>query len=103
MPKSLHCLLACYRTLLWLYPPDLRHEYGNEMLDVFSQILSVEWTRRGKLGVAAAGCRALGEVFTVAIPGHLSSDWLIVACLSLMINSGVLGLLVAVMMFRRSR
>jgi hypothetical protein len=103
MPKSLLYVLACYRNLLWLYPPDLRREYGSEMVEVFSQILLVEWTRRGKRGVATAGCRALGEVFTVAIPGHLSSDWLIVACISLMINSGVLGLLVGVMMYRRSR
>jgi hypothetical protein len=102
MPKSLRYVLACYRALLWLYPPDLRREYGSEMIDVFSQVLFVEWTRRGKRGAAAVGSRALGEVFTVAIPGHLSSDWLIVACLSLIINSGILGLLVAVMMFRRS-
>jgi hypothetical protein len=103
MPKCVRYVLACYRSLLWLYPPGLRREYGSEMAEVFGQLLLVEWTRRGKPGVAAAGFRALGEVFTVAIPGQLSSDWVILACLSLAINSGVLGLLVGVIMYRRNR
>jgi hypothetical protein len=99
MPKTLQYVLVCYRALLWLYPPGLRHACGRDMADVFNQILWAEWNSRGVRGVAAAGCRAIGEVFTIAIPGQLVSDWMIATGLSLAISSGVLASLVGVMMF----
>jgi hypothetical protein len=103
MPKTLQYVLGCYRGLLWLYPPDLRRAYGNDMADVFNQLLFAEWKSRGMRGVAAAGRRAIGEVFTIAIPGQLVSDWMITTILSLVITSGVLGSLVGVMMSRPCR
>jgi hypothetical protein len=103
MPKTLQYFLSCYRALLWLYPRDLRHAYGNDMADVFKQLLWTEWTSRGMRGVAAAGRRAIGEVITVAIPSHLVSDWMIATGLSLVITSGVLASLVGVMMARPCR
>jgi hypothetical protein len=93
-------VLRCYRALLRVYPPDLRHAYGSDMADVFDQLLSAEWSRRGMRGVAAAGWRAIGEVFTIAIPSWLASDWMIAAGLSLLITSGVLASLVRVMLSR---
>ena len=103
MPKTLQYVLGCYRALLWLYPPDLRHAYGNDMADVFNQLLWAEWRSRGMRGVAAAGCCAIGEVFTIAIPGQLVSDWMITTGLSIVITSGVLASLVGVMMSRPCR
>jgi len=73
------------------------------MANVFDQLLWTEWTRRGVRGVAATGCRAIGELFTVAIPGQLTSEWMIAASLSLVITSGVLALLVGIMMWPRYR
>jgi len=67
------------------------------MLDVFERELDAEWKRRGRWGIFRAGCRAAGELFTVAIPGHLMSDWVITAGLSLVLNAGILGLLVGLM------
>ena len=100
MPKTLGWVLRCYRALLLVYPPDLRHAYGNDMADVFDQILWAEWSRRGARGVAAAGWRAIGEVFTIAIPSRLASDGMIAAGLSLLITSGVLASLVRVILSR---
>lgn len=103
MPKTLQYVLSCYRALLWLYPRDLRHAYGNDMADVFKQLLWTEWTRRGMRGVVVAGRRAIGEVLTIAIPSQLASDWMIATGVSLVITSGVLASLVGVMMSRPCR
>jgi hypothetical protein len=86
--------------LLRLYPAKLRCAYGEEMSDVFRQVLEAEWSRRGMRGVAAAGFRAAVEFFFVAVPVHLVSDWLIVGSLSLAITFGILGSLVAAIMAR---
>lgn len=90
-------LSRCYRTLLWLYPADLRRAYGRDMADCFERALDLEWKRRGRWGVARAGLHAASEVLTVAIPGHLANEWLITGGLSLVINSGILALLVGIM------
>jgi hypothetical protein len=103
VPKILRYFSVCYRALLVLYPSHLREAYGGEMAKVFDQLLWTEWTSRGARGVAATGWRAIGELFTVAIPGHLMSEWMIAAGLSLVITSGVLALLVGVMMWPRYR
>jgi hypothetical protein len=101
MPKTLQYVLNCYRALLWLYPAELRHAYGPEMTYVFEQVLRAEWSRRGVRGVAVSGCRAVGELFTVAIPGQLMSERMISAGLGLAINSAILALLVGLMMWPR--
>jgi hypothetical protein len=90
-------LSRCYHALLWLYPAELRRAYGRDMADAFERGLDAEWRRHGRWGVFRAGLRAAGELFTVAIPGHLMSEWIITAGLSLVINAGILGLLVGIM------
>jgi hypothetical protein len=90
-------LSRCYRTLLWLYPAELRRAYGRDMADCFERALDLEWKRRGRWGVARAGLHAASEVFTVAIPRHLTNEWLITGGLSLVINCGILALLVGIM------
>ncbi|HEU5022397.1 MAG TPA: hypothetical protein VFT60_10910 [Bryobacteraceae bacterium] len=97
MSVSFPHLARCYRTLLWLYPSELRRAYGRDMADVFERALDAEWRRRGRWGVVGMGLRAASEVFTVAIPGHLMNEWLIAGGLSLVINSGILALLVGIM------
>ena len=101
MLRILRYLSLCYRALLWLYPAELRSVYGADMAYVFEQLLRTEWQRRGARGVTATGCRALSELFTVAIPERLMSDGMIAAGLSLVITSGVLALLVGIMMWPR--
>lgn len=100
MRRSLACLSFCYRILLRLFPADLRTVYGDEMANIFGHLIRDEYQHRGSRGVARVSARAYGEFFTVALPRHLTSDWLISATLSLVITSGVLGSLVGVMMQR---
>jgi hypothetical protein len=101
MSAPLRYLSACYRALLWLYPRHLREAYGADMAAVFDQLLRREYRKRGVRGVAGTICRAIGELFSVAIPAHLMSEWVISASLSLLINSAILVLLVAIMMWPR--
>jgi hypothetical protein len=92
MPKTLQYVLACYRVLLWLYPADLRRVYGKEMTAVFEEVLRQQWTDHGVRGLVASGSRAFTELLTVAIPGQLVSEWMMIVGLSLAINLGVIVL-----------
>ncbi len=100
MPRYIESVSFCYRVLLRLYPMELRGRYGDEMTAVFGQSLRDAYVRSGRRGAALACARAFGEFFTVALPRHLTSDWLIAASLSLVITTGILGSLVGVMMAR---
>jgi len=97
MPRYLDFLSFCYRRLLRLYPAELRTHYGDEMVSTFGQLLRDANARAGSRGATLVCARAFGEFFTVALPRHLVSDWLIAASLSLLITTGVLGSLVGVM------
>ena len=94
MPKTVEYILGVYRMALWLYPTDLRHSYGADMAAAFEELLRTESARSGSRGLARIGCRAIGELFTVAIPLRIASEELMTAGLTLAINSGVLALLV---------
>jgi hypothetical protein len=93
-------IVALYRLLLWLYPARLRRDYGDEMTAVFTELMATETNTRGR---AAIVFRAMGEVFTIALPGHLANERVIAAALSLVITSAVLGSLVKIMMYMRPR
>jgi hypothetical protein len=97
MPRYFEYLAFCYRMILRLYPAELRTHYGDEMTAVFQQVIRYEYGRAGTRGVARASAHAFGEFFTVALPRHLVSEWVIAASLSLVITSGVLGSLVGLM------
>jgi hypothetical protein len=100
MPRYLKHLAACYRLTLRLYPRGLRTSYGDEMAADFEQLIHDEYARRGARGVARTSLHAFREFFTVALPRHLVSEWLIAASLSVVITSGILGSLVGIMTAR---
>jgi hypothetical protein len=100
MPRYFEYLSFCYRVILRFYPAQLRSPYGDDMTAAFQQLLRDEHNRSGARGVARVSLRAFGEFFTVAVPRHLVSDWLIAASLSLVITTSILGSLVGVMMAR---
>ena len=43
-----------YRALLWLYPPSLRHTYGDDMAQLFRDTLRDEVARAGLPGALRA-------------------------------------------------
>jgi hypothetical protein len=97
MPRYLDFATVCYGMLVRLFPAEFRTAYGDEMMAVFGQFVRDEYVRAGWRGAALACAHSFGEFFTVALPRHLVSEWLIAASLSLVITSGVLGSLVGVM------
>jgi hypothetical protein len=98
MPRYLNLLATWYRASLRLYPAELRRVYGEEISDLFRQLLAAEWRCRGLRGVAGTVYDAAGEFFRIAISAHLLSDRMIATSLSLLITSGILASLIAVMM-----
>ncbi len=79
MPRHLGFLSFCCRMLLRLYPAELRTPYGDEMTAVFGQLVRDEYMHAGSRGVARASAHAFGEFFTVTLPRHLVSEWLMTA------------------------
>src|ERR1700733_3169218 len=90
MQKTLHYVLAAYRALLWLYPAELRANYGGEMAEVFEQQLTLEFASRGLRGALSTTWYAIRELLTIALPGRLLSERMIAPSLSLAITSAVL-------------
>ncbi|HWE53449.1 MAG TPA: hypothetical protein VG273_26890 [Bryobacteraceae bacterium] len=68
------------------------------MEEVFEQLLFADWKRRGVRGIAATGGRAFYELLAVAIPERIFNERIIAPGLSVVISTGVLLSLVAVMM-----
>lgn len=72
-----------YALLLLLYPREIRHEFGQEMLAVFADDLRDSWRTGQILGVANAWRIALVELVTVALPMHLRNGLVIISAVSL--------------------
>ena len=99
MPTLMRLLLVGYRSSLWFYPAELRRSYGADMTEAFAEILAEESAARGTWGVASASCRALREIFTIAVPGHIESEWMMTTLLLFGMNLG--GLLLECLFFVR--
>jgi hypothetical protein len=71
-----------YERLLFLYPEELRREFGAEMALAFSDDLESAWSDARLAGVAQIWCYALRELLTVALPGQTSNPSVLVPALS---------------------
>jgi hypothetical protein len=60
-----------FRILLLLYRSDLRHEFGQEMTEVFRQEIVDAYREAGWRGYLAVCARTGVEILTVAMPSHL--------------------------------
>lgn len=65
-------MLALYRSLLYLYPAEYRCEFGEEMLNVLSEVQAGR-RRRNKLARALAGAHEAGGLLYGAMREHLWS------------------------------
>lgn len=65
-------MLVFYRALLRLYPAAYRCEYGDEMIDVLSEVQS-ENQRKGTLALLSSGVSETGGLLYGAVREHFSS------------------------------
>jgi hypothetical protein len=78
-----------YSVLLLAYPRKFRVRFGSEMVDTFSEEMSVQRGLRGSRGAIHGWCSALWEVFSVAVPLRLSGPIVIPLLLSLAASSAL--------------
>jgi hypothetical protein len=78
-PRFLSLSLTAYRSLLILYPDDLRREFGHDMLDAFMDDLSAERSIKGAIRVWHITLR---EVIRIGFPAWLQIPAVAVPALS---------------------
>jgi hypothetical protein len=71
MPGILRWSLKAYRSLLILYPDDLRRDFGSEMLETFAQDLAGEYAAHSIKGSVRVWRIALRETIRIALPAWL--------------------------------
>jgi hypothetical protein len=77
--------LKTYRAALYLYPEDLRREFGNDMAEAFEEDLH----HSGPLHV---WCMALRELLRIGLPGLMQNPAVAVPVLSALLNMTMLTL-----------
>jgi hypothetical protein len=66
-------MLALYRSLLYLYPSAYRCEYGDEMMDVLSQVQAAATRKRSALERMLSGAHEAGGLLYGALREHFWS------------------------------
>ncbi len=71
-----------YDKLLFLYPEDLRRDFGDEIALAFADDMEAAWRQRRVLGIIYVWCCAIREVLTVALPGQASNPSVLVPAIA---------------------
>jgi hypothetical protein len=71
-----------YEKLLFLYPEDLRREFGGEMALAFADDIESAWSQRRAMGVIQVWWWTLRELVMVGLPGQASNPSVAVPALS---------------------
>jgi hypothetical protein len=71
MPPSIRMNCRIYSTLLFLYPSALRRQFGEEMLEVFSEQMRDACQRGGWTGGMGVWRCVGGEVLSTVVSSHL--------------------------------
>jgi hypothetical protein len=87
MVTALRVSCFAYRLSLALYPHELRHRFGREMTQVFTQHISEQWKQRGIIGIVRVWLTTALEVLTVAAPLQMRNSAVIATALSFVISS----------------
>ncbi|HEY3824723.1 MAG TPA: hypothetical protein VGL82_09195 [Bryobacteraceae bacterium] len=74
--------LRAYRSLLFVYPDDLRRDFGPEMLEAFTYDLSSEYAAHGIRGAIRVWRVTLREVIRIGLPALLRTPAVVVSALS---------------------
>jgi hypothetical protein len=81
MTRFLRWSLRTYRSLLVLYPEELRRDFGPELLEAFEYDLTVECAARSVKGAIRVWRITLREVIQIGFPAWLQIPAVVVAAL----------------------
>jgi len=82
MNRLVELSTTVYERLLFLYPKELREDFGGEMNLAFADDLEQAWGDARVAGVAQIWWYAISELATVALPGQLSNRYVAVPAVS---------------------
>jgi hypothetical protein len=68
IPRSVSISITVFRHLMFVYPWQLRFQFGEEIADVFSQQIEEAWHQNALRGVAAAWFSVLRDHVSVTLP-----------------------------------
>ena len=57
-----------FRRFVILYPSDLRREFGDDLVEVFSQQIETAWEEKAWRGIAGAWLSVLGDCALITLP-----------------------------------
>lgn len=78
MNRLVQCSTLVYEWLLFLYPKELREDFGDEMVLAFADDLEQAWGDARVAGVLQIWWYALYELAMVALPSQWSSRYIVV-------------------------
>ncbi len=90
MTALLDFSVRAYSAILFLYPAELRRDFGAEILDVFREDLNHAGSYRGFAGIASVWACALREFFRIALPAYAENRRIAVPCILFAFNEAVL-------------
>jgi hypothetical protein len=91
MTRFLHLGSRIYRGILWLYPSDLRRDFGAEMSELFHEDLADAWRSSGLAGVIGVWWCAVCELFRIAIPSQRTNPAIVVPAIAFVLNTVIVG------------
>jgi hypothetical protein len=96
MNRFVQCSSRVYAGVLYLYPADLRRNFGTEMTAVFTDDLADAWRSRRLAGAVEVWWRAGSEVLQIALPGRLASEALVAPAVSVLLHLAFIGAFLAI-------
>lgn len=90
MSALLSFSVRAYAAMLFLYPAELRRDFGAEILDVFREDLGHAGSFRGLAGIASVWACALREFLRIALPAYAENRRVAVPAILFALNEAVL-------------
>ena len=82
--------VRAYAVMLFLYPAELRRDFGAEILDVFREDLNNGSSYGGLTGIASVWACALREFFRIALPAYAENRRVAVPSILFALNETIL-------------
>jgi len=89
MAKMIRLSCFIYGRLLFFYPREFRDRFGEEMVELFGDLLREAMLRRDAAGAVSLWLSAWWELLTVAVPARLLDSSVVAGILSLIVSSAL--------------